>query len=198
MILSLHSKVIDKIQSGVARNIFFDIFKHPLWILSITFDWRLKITNGFLEMKLNLISQLFLVQRFLKKVILLCQNGHQSMLSSKTSNCKCICKKKIMFCSSNSKYVELVRVLSNKCEVSSSNPSDNRGGKAWLPEKSGQPKKVFCPKNSGSKKNFFFIFFLWPDQQKISTDFCWLLTGTTRPNQQKISTLLCWFGRWIF
>jgi hypothetical protein len=133
VILSLHSKVLDKIQSGVARNIFIDIFKHPLWFLSITFDWRLQITNGFLEMKLNLISQLFLVQRFLKKVNLLCQNGRQSLLNSKTSNCKCLCKKKIVLCSSNSKCNGLVRVLSVKCKVTSSNPIVNGVVEIGLP-----------------------------------------------------------------
>jgi len=45
-----------------------------LWILSITFYWRLKISSRFVEMKLNLIPQLFLVLSFFEKIILLCQN----------------------------------------------------------------------------------------------------------------------------
>jgi len=32
-----------------------------LWNLSITFDWRLEISKGFLEMKFNLIFQLWFV-----------------------------------------------------------------------------------------------------------------------------------------
>ena len=47
--------------------------------------------------------------------------------------CKCICKKTISLCSSNSKYGELVRVLSNKCEVLSSSPIANRGDSVRLP-----------------------------------------------------------------
>ena len=47
--------------------------------------------------------------------------------------CKCICKKNISLCSSNSKYGELVRVLSVKREVSSSNPIANRGDRVRLP-----------------------------------------------------------------
>ena len=35
-------------------------------------------------------------------------------MSESVSNCKCICKKKISFCLSNSKYGALVRVLSVK------------------------------------------------------------------------------------
>jgi len=76
----LQSKVMDKVQRRVGRDIFFDILKHPLWILSITSYWRLQMSNGFLEMKVNLIWQLFLVQSFLKKVILPCPNGLQSLL----------------------------------------------------------------------------------------------------------------------
>jgi len=38
---------------------------HPLSQKFVhTFDWRLEISNGFLEMKANLIFQLFLVQMF--------------------------------------------------------------------------------------------------------------------------------------
>ena len=67
--------------------------------------------------------------------------------------CKCICKKNIFLCSSNFKYGELVRVLSVKREVSSSNPIVNRGDKVRLPQKSRQSKKhFFFPKNPGSKK----------------------------------------------
>jgi len=73
-ILNLQSKVMDKFQRGIERDIFLDIFKHPLWILSINFFWRLKITSGFMGMKIGLISQLYLNQSFLKKTILLCQN----------------------------------------------------------------------------------------------------------------------------
>jgi len=69
-ISNFQSKVMDKIKQGVGRDIFFDIFKPPLLILSIAFDWRLKITKGFFKMKITLIS---LVQSFLKKIILLCQ-----------------------------------------------------------------------------------------------------------------------------
>jgi len=67
-------KVIDKNQRGLARNIFFDIFKHPLWFLSITFAWRLKITKGFLEVKFRLIWKLLLVLNYSKKVVLLYLN----------------------------------------------------------------------------------------------------------------------------
>jgi len=66
-ILSLQSKVMNKFQRGVGRDIFFDVFKHPLRNLSITFYWRLKISNRFFGMKFNLISHLILVQSFLKK-----------------------------------------------------------------------------------------------------------------------------------
>jgi len=64
---------MDKIKWGVGRDIFFDIFKHPLLILSINFNWRLKITKGILEIKFSLIFQLFLIQSFLKNIILLWQ-----------------------------------------------------------------------------------------------------------------------------
>jgi len=46
-ILILQSKVIGKVQRGVEKDIFLVIFKHLLWILSITFDWRLQIANNF-------------------------------------------------------------------------------------------------------------------------------------------------------
>jgi len=65
---------MDGFQKGVGRDIFFDIFKHPLWVLSIIFFWSLKITNSSSEMKFSLIFELFLVQSFLKKIILLYQN----------------------------------------------------------------------------------------------------------------------------
>jgi len=64
----LQSKVMDKIQRWVGRDIFFDILKHALWILFITFDWSLQMSNGFLEIKVNLIWQLFLIQSFWKKL----------------------------------------------------------------------------------------------------------------------------------
>jgi len=67
-ILSLQSKVMNKVQRRVGINIFFFIFKHPLWILSITFDWRLEIANEFLEMKCIFILQLFLFQRLKKNI----------------------------------------------------------------------------------------------------------------------------------
>jgi len=73
-ILSLRPKVMDKFQVRVGRDIFFDISKHLLRILSITFFWRLIITKGFLEMKFRFNFQLLLVQSFLKNVVLLCQN----------------------------------------------------------------------------------------------------------------------------
>ena len=50
----------------------------------------------------------------------------------RVSNCKCICKQK-KSCSSNSKYGELVRVSSVKCEVSSSNLLANRGDRVRVP-----------------------------------------------------------------
>jgi len=53
------------------RDILFDIFKHFLWTSSITFVWRLKISNRFLEMNVSLIFHTNLVQKFLKKKILL-------------------------------------------------------------------------------------------------------------------------------
>jgi len=65
-ILSLLSKVMDKFQGGVGKDIFFDIFKHLLWILSITFFRRLMITKKLLKIKVRFISQLFLVQSFFK------------------------------------------------------------------------------------------------------------------------------------
>jgi len=43
----------------------------PHLILSINFDWNFEISNGFLEIKDSVISQLFLVQSLLKKAILL-------------------------------------------------------------------------------------------------------------------------------
>jgi len=49
-------------------------FPITLWNLFITFDLRLEISKGFLEMKLSLISQPFLIESFLKKIILLCLN----------------------------------------------------------------------------------------------------------------------------
>jgi len=58
---------MDKVQRRFGMDIFFDILKHSLLILSIAFDWRLKITNGFFEMQFIFISQLFLIQSFLKK-----------------------------------------------------------------------------------------------------------------------------------
>ena len=73
----------------------------------------------------------------------------------------CICKKNISLCSSNSKYGELVRLLSVKHEISSSNPIADRGDRVRLPKKSGQSKKHFsCPKNLGSKNIKFFLIFL--------------------------------------
>jgi len=62
---------------------FFNIFKYPLWNLSITFDWSLEISNGFLEMKFNFIFKLFPVQSFLKKVILLWLNEIWNSTSNK-------------------------------------------------------------------------------------------------------------------
>ena len=57
----------------------------------------------------------------------------------------------------------MVRVLSYKREVSSSNPIANRGDRVRLPWKSGQSRKhFFCSKNSGNKKIRFknnFNFF---------------------------------------
>jgi len=70
---------VNKIQRTLARNNVFDIFKHPLWFFSITFYWRIKIPNGFLEMNSRFIWQLLLVQSFLKKVMLLCLNGRQNL-----------------------------------------------------------------------------------------------------------------------
>jgi len=49
-------------------------FPTRLRILFITFYWRIEISNGFLEIKFHLISQLCLVQSFLKKVVLLWLN----------------------------------------------------------------------------------------------------------------------------
>jgi len=46
-----------------------------LWNLPITFESRHEIWNGFLEMKLSLNTQLFLVESFLKKITLLCLNA---------------------------------------------------------------------------------------------------------------------------
>jgi len=60
---------MDKVHGGVGRDIFFDIFKHPLWLLSITCFWRLEITNRLLEMKFSLIF--FKSNFFGKNVILL-------------------------------------------------------------------------------------------------------------------------------
>jgi len=57
------------LERGWKRDIFFDIFKYSHWILSMTFLGRLKITNGFLEMEIIKVFQLFLVQNSLKKVI---------------------------------------------------------------------------------------------------------------------------------
>jgi len=54
-ISSLQSKVMDKVQKEVERDIFIDNFKHIFKILSITFDWRLKISNGFLKVEVGLI-----------------------------------------------------------------------------------------------------------------------------------------------
>jgi len=73
-IWSLQSKVMDKIQRGCWKMLKKMSLPTYLWTLSITFDWRLQMSNEFFEMKANLILQLFLVQSFLKKVILLCQN----------------------------------------------------------------------------------------------------------------------------
>jgi len=56
-------------------------FPTSLWNLLINFYLSLQISNRFLEMKLNLIYQLFIVQSFLKKVVLLWLNGRQSLLS---------------------------------------------------------------------------------------------------------------------
>jgi len=55
-------------------DIFFNIFKHSLWFLSITFFWRFIITKWYLKMKFTFIYPLLLVQSFLKNVIFLCQN----------------------------------------------------------------------------------------------------------------------------
>jgi hypothetical protein len=72
--LTLQLKVMNKFERGVGRVIFVDIFKHPLWNLSITFRWSVKTSKLFLEMKLSLIPQFFLYQSFLKKDTLLCLN----------------------------------------------------------------------------------------------------------------------------
>ena len=70
----------------------------------------------------------------------LCQNGRQSILSSKISNCKYICKKKNSLCSSNSKYSEFVRVLSDN------SPVQIRLSIVVI--------DLECPRNSGNQKTF--------------------------------------------
>jgi len=67
VISTFQSKVMVRNQSQCLKELFFDIFIHCLWFLFITFDFKVEITNGFLLMKVNFISQLFLVQSFLKK-----------------------------------------------------------------------------------------------------------------------------------
>jgi len=48
-------------------NIFFDIFKHRLRNLFITFYWNIEIANGFLEMKVSLIPPTFHSSKFFEK-----------------------------------------------------------------------------------------------------------------------------------
>jgi len=67
----LYLKVMDKFQRGCLKMFQKMVLPTPLWNLSITFRWSFKTWNGFLEIKLNLVFQLFLVWIFLKKDILL-------------------------------------------------------------------------------------------------------------------------------
>jgi len=57
---------------GDWKEHFWDIFKHPLWNLSITFDWRIEIWNVFLVMKSNLILLFLFSSNYFEKVIILC------------------------------------------------------------------------------------------------------------------------------
>jgi len=77
----LQSKVTDKNQKEVEMDIYFNIFIQPLRFLSLTFYWRIEISNGFLEVKSSLIFQLFFVQSLKKNVHLLGQNRLQSLLT---------------------------------------------------------------------------------------------------------------------
>jgi len=54
-ILIFQSKFMDKIQRGYLKMSKKMSISTPLWTLSINFDWRVKISNGFLEMKFRVI-----------------------------------------------------------------------------------------------------------------------------------------------
>jgi len=78
----IKSKVINKFEWGCLRMSKKMLLPTPLSNLLITFDLRLKILNGFLDMKFNLIYQLLLIQSFLKKSILLCLNEGWNSISN--------------------------------------------------------------------------------------------------------------------
>jgi len=55
VISRLPKEVMDKIQRECLKMSKKMSFPTPLSILSLTFDWRIEISNAFLEMKFNLI-----------------------------------------------------------------------------------------------------------------------------------------------
>jgi len=52
--LSLQNKVMDKIERGCLKMSKKMSLLTPLSILSLTFDWSIEISNGFLEMEFSL------------------------------------------------------------------------------------------------------------------------------------------------
>jgi len=60
-------------------------FSNRLWTLPVTFDWRIKISKVFLQIEDRIIFQIILDLSFLKKVILLWEDGRQSLLSLKNT-----------------------------------------------------------------------------------------------------------------
>jgi len=67
LIFDPQSKAMDKFKRTCLKLSKKMSLPTPLWNLSITFSWSLKTLNGFLEIRLSLIPQLFLVQIFLKR-----------------------------------------------------------------------------------------------------------------------------------
>jgi len=57
---------MDKIERGVGRDIFFDIFKYLLWILSINFFGGSKLQTNF-ENEIELDLTIFLSSKFFVK-----------------------------------------------------------------------------------------------------------------------------------
>jgi len=66
VILNIQSKIIDKNQRGVAKSIFWHIFKHPLWFLFVTFFMEDQNYKRILEVTLAWFDNFSLFKVFQK------------------------------------------------------------------------------------------------------------------------------------